>query len=108
MTNLLNDLIKFTALELELTKLEIKEECFNKIRGVTSFWNELDETAYIIFYFDGEIKETDIEIAYEICAYIMSHLIKGRLNEQYRRLDSPHPLPNSNFWAYRQDDRSPW
>lgn len=103
MINLQNDLIKFTVSELELAKLEIKEEQFNKIRGVTAFWNELDETAYITFYYNGEIIESDVEIASEICAYVISHLIKGILNEQYKRLDYPNPLPDSDFWAYRRE-----
>ncbi len=103
MINLQNDLIRFTTSELELAKLEIKEEKFKKIRGVSAFWNELDETAYITFYYNGEITENDIEIASEICAYIISHLIKGKLNEQYKRLDYPHPLPDSDFWAYKRE-----
>ena len=104
MIDLQNDLIKSTAYELELAKSEIKEELFNKIRGVTAFWNELDETAYMTFYYDGEVNENDIEAASEICAYIISHLIKGRLNEQYKRLDYPNPLPDNDFWAYKRQD----
>ena len=103
MINLQNDLIKSTVYELELAKLETKEELFNKIRGVTAFWNELDETAYITFYYDGEVKENDIEVASEICAYIISHLTRGSLNEKYKRLDYPNPLPDSDFWAYRRE-----
>ena len=103
MINLQNDLIKFTVYELELAKLETKEELFNKIRGVTAFWSELDETAYITFYYNDEVKENDIEAASEICAYIISHLIKGSLNEQYKRLDYPNPLPDNDFWAYRRE-----
>lgn len=103
MINLQNDLIKFTVYELELAKLEIKEKQYQKIRGVTAFWDELEETAYITFYYNGEITEKDVEVASEICAYIIAHLTKGMLNEQYKRLDYPHPLPDSDFWAYRQE-----
>jgi hypothetical protein len=102
MRNLQNDLIKFTNYELELAKSEIKEALFNKIRGVAAFWSEIDETAYITFYYDGEIKEDDIEVASEICIYIISHLIKGCLNKNYTRLDYPNPLPDSDFWAYKR------
>lgn len=103
MINLQKDLIKYTAYELKLASLELKEELFNKIRGVTAFWKESDEKAYITFYYNGEVKENDIEIASEICAYIISHLTKGCLNEQYKRLDYPIPLPDSDFWAYRKE-----
>ena len=103
MINLQNDLIRFTVYELELAKLEIKKEVFNKIRGVTACWSELDETAYITFYYNGEVKENDIEAASEICAYVISHLIKGSLNEQYKRLDYPTSLPDNDFWVYRRE-----
>ena len=103
MINLQNDLIKFTAYELELSKFEIEKEQYQKIRGVTAFWSELDETAYITFYFNGEITENDIEFASDISAYIISHLSTGMLKVQYKRLDYPYALPDSDFWAYKRE-----
>jgi hypothetical protein len=103
MTNLQEDLTRFTVYELELAKLEMKEEMFNKIRGITAFWNESDEIAYMTFYYNGEVEKNDIEAPSEICTYIISHLIKGSLNEKYKRLDYPNPLPDNDFWVYKKE-----
>lgn len=103
MNDLQKNLLVATSSELELAKLEINAEQYQKIRGITAFWNELEETAYITFYCNGEITENDIEIASDICAYIAAHLTKGMINEKYVRIDYPRQLPESNFWAYKRN-----
>lgn len=105
MSNLQNDLLNYINYELELAKLETTNERYQRIRGVTGIWNELDETAYINFYYDGEITESDIEIATDICAYIIAHLTKGTLKEKYIRLDYPNQLPISDFWGYKRPEK---
>lgn len=105
MNNLQQDLLHFTQFELKISKLELKIKQSNKIRGVTAFWNELEETAYISFYLDGEVTKEDVEIASDICVLIISHLTKGKLKENYIRLDYPEPLPKSSFWAYKREEQ---
>lgn len=89
---------------LYLTDLEIKRENYKKIRGVTSFWREVDHTACISFYFDGEITEEDIDVASNICVYIIAHFPDGLLEEHFYHLNFPIPLPESPFWAYKRED----
>lgn len=105
MSNLQKKLLNHISSELGLAKLEITAEQYEKIRGVTGIWNELDETAYITIYYDGEITETDVEIASDIGAYIAAHLTKGMLKEKYIRLDYPNQLPNSDFWGYKRSEK---
>ena len=104
MSDLQQDLLIATTAELKLAKLEIKAEQYQKIRGITAFWSELDETAYITFYYNGEITENDIEIGSDICAYIIAHLTRGMLKEKYIKLDYPKQLPKSKFWAYKRNE----
>ena len=92
--------MKYTSAALELAKLELKKDDYRKIRGVQAIWNEAEETAYLTFYYDGKIDEPEMEIASDISAYIISHLTKGLLKHQIKRLDYPKPLPESSFWAY--------
>lgn len=103
MNNLQKKLLIFTSSELDLIKQEIRAEQYQKIRGITAIWDELEETANITFYYDGEIIENDIEIASEICTYIAAHLTKGMLKEKYIQLDYPKPLPEE-YLAYKREE----
>lgn len=102
MNDIQKNLLHFTIYELEFAKKEIEEKNFQKIRGIMTFWDEKNDTATITFYYDGEILDNDIEIASDLCAYVISHLTHGMLKEEFVRLDSPLELPESNFWAYKR------
>lgn len=106
MTDLQQDLFNYSKRELKIAKSEYKAEQYKKIRGVTTIWNELEEAAYITFYFDGEITEEDEEMAFDISVYIMADLIKGVLEKKYIRIDYPQKLPESPYWAYKRDEEN--
>lgn len=95
-------LLHFTKYEFKLAKAEIPEERYQKIRGITAVWNELEETSYFTFYYDGEIQDEDAEIASELCAYVAAHLTRGIFKEVLMRLDYPQELRSSDFWAYNK------
>lgn len=87
---------------LYVTELEVKRLNSAKIRGVIAQWK--DGTACISFYFHGEILEDDKEVASDVCTYVIAHFPDGLLEENYIRWDSPKPLPESNYWAYRRKE----
>ncbi|MBA3236862.1 MAG: hypothetical protein H0T62_00740 [Parachlamydiaceae bacterium] len=79
----------------------------NKLRGITAFWREDDETACLGFYLDGPVSDEDIEDASDLATGIISHFPEGFLEEEFFRLDYPQPLPESPFWGYRRPDSDP-
>lgn len=87
---------------LYVTELEIGHTNNAKIRAVTACWER--KTACLTFYFQGEITEHDIEMASEVCTYVIAHFPDGLLEEQYIRWDYPKSLPDSPFWAYKQEN----
>ena len=72
-----------------------------KLRGITAYWRETDNTACLSFYFDGLILDEDLEDAYDIGAGIISNFPNGLLEESYIRWDYPKPLPDK-FLAYKK------
>ena len=88
-----------------LTNKFVKENAIStKIRGVTAQWKEETLTTHISFYFDGEADENELELASDTCGEIIAHVPIGVMEEDYIRLDSPDPLPESSFWAYKRED----
>jgi hypothetical protein len=87
---------------LYITELEVKRLNSSKIRCVTAYWE--DNTACITFYFQGEVKEEDIETASDVCTYIIAHFPDGLLEESYIRWDYPKPLPEQ-FLAYKREEK---
>lgn len=86
-----------------LTNLFVREnENSPKIRGVISVWEKDNITAHLSFYFDGEATENELEDASDTCGEVIAHIPNGLLKEDYIRLDSPKPLPESPFWAYKR------
>jgi len=83
---------------LYLTKKEMMNVSFHKLRGIRAVWN--DPTARLTFYFDGEVTEDETEKASDLCTYIISHFPNGLLEEHYERWDLPKPLPTENFVSY--------
>lgn len=104
MNEIQKDLLNYTKKELKIAKSEYTFEQYKKIRGVIALWNELEETACITFYFDGETTEEDEKMAFDISIYIMADLIKGMLEKKYIRLDYPIPLPESPYWSYKRPE----
>lgn len=80
---------------LYLTKEEMKNVNFQKLRGICAVWH--NPTASMTFYFDGEISQDEIEKASDLCTYVISHFPDGLLEEHYLRWDIPKPLPLENF-----------
>lgn len=48
-----------------------------KLRGVTAYWKDEEETAYLTFYFDGEASEDEKEEASDICGGIIAQFSNG-------------------------------
>ncbi|MFI0436141.1 MAG: hypothetical protein ACH350_10560 [Parachlamydiaceae bacterium] len=86
---------------LYITALESNRLNSNKIRCVTAYWK--DKTAYISFYFQGELIDDEVEAASDVCTYIIAHFPDGLLEEKYIRWDYPKPLP-TQFLAYKRDE----
>jgi hypothetical protein len=84
---------------LFITQKEVKRLNSDKIRAVTAYWK--GNTACLSFYFNGEITESDMESASDICTYIISHFPDGLLEENYIRLDYPQLIPK-HFLAYHK------
>lgn len=86
---------------LYITNMESKRLKSNKLRGVTAYWK--DKTAYLSFYFQGELTDDDIEQASDVCTYIIAHFPDGLLEEKFIRWDHPKPLP-TQFLAYKREE----
>ena len=91
---------------LYITKLRLQESCIPKIRGVSAFWKQEENTACISFYFNGEITEDGFDLASDLCGEIISHFPDGLLEEHYIRWDTPKPLPKENFIPYNPQNES--
>lgn len=89
---------------LYITGLTVKDIKFiNKVRGVMAVWEELENTAYLTFYFDGEATEDELEDFSIANTEIIAHCSNAMSCEKFIRLDYPKPLPKSDFWAYVKD-----
>jgi hypothetical protein len=73
-----------------------------KLRGVIVYWREQDKTVCLSFYFDGPISEADREEASDLAGGIAACLSEGLMEEEFIRLDTPLPLPESPYWGYRR------
>ncbi len=73
----------------------------NKLRGIRALWREKDHTACLSFYFNGPIREDDLEEIYDLAGGVIAHFPNGLLEEQYIRWDYPRPLPEQ-FLAYKR------
>lgn len=87
-----------------ITEIIVKDLNCSKIRGVTSYWREEDQTTCISFYFDGKATKEELEDASVACSEIIADFPDGMLEENYIRLDYPTPLPESNFWAFKREE----
>lgn len=74
-----------------------------KLRGLTATWEEDTHTVCLIFYFDGQISDKDLEDAYDIGAGISANFPDGLLKEKYLRWDYPKPLPEE-YLAYKREE----
>lgn len=89
---------------LYITELIVKNiNSLKKIRGVTAIWNELENTAKINFYYDGEATEDEIEDFSVANAEIIAHCSNARLEEKFIRWDYPKPLPEK-YLAYKREE----
>lgn len=73
------------------------------LRGATGRWDVKSETVYLIYYFDGQPTEENIEEASVASTEIIATFPFGALEEDYVRLDVPEQLPDSEFWVYRRE-----
>jgi len=88
---------------LYITELIVKRMAsLSKVKGVMAEWGELENTAYIAFYFDDQPTENELEDASDACGEIIAHCSNALLHEDYIRLESP--LPESPFWAYKRPE----
>ncbi len=87
---------------LYITKIPVSDSTNNTIRGVSAYWRNEDHTACLGFYFDGPIKDEDPEEASSLSGEIIAQFSEGLLEENYIRLDSPAPLPETPFWGYKR------
>ena len=53
---------------------------------------------------DDTIQQFALDLAFDICIYIMADLIKGILEKKYIRIDYPKKLPESPYWSYKRDE----
>jgi len=89
---------------LYITGLIVRDiSTLKKIRGVTAMWDEIENTAKITFYYDGEANEEEIEDFSVANAEIIAHCSNALLDEKFIRWDYPKPLP-SQFLAYKKDE----
>ncbi len=86
-----------------ITGLMVKD--LVKVRGVEAIWDELENTAKITYYYDGAATEDELEDFSIACAEIIAHCSNGLLEEKYFRLDYPKPLPRSDFWGYKKQEK---
>ena len=82
----------------------LKTVPIEKLRGVIAKWIEVTDTLHIIFYFDGELSEMEIEEASVASTEILASLPIAYLNEEYLRMDYPQPLPEGKFWVFRREE----
>lgn len=89
---------------LHITELIVKDiKSLKKIRGVTAIWDELENTAKITFYYDGEADEDEIENFSVANTEIIAHCSNARLEEKFVRWDYPKPLPEKDL-AYKREE----
>ncbi len=87
---------------LYITKLTVKDiPDISKVRGVLAIWNELENTVYVTFYYNGEITEDELEDYSIACSEIIAHCSNAILEGKFIRLDYPNLLPQSEFWAFK-------
>ncbi len=90
---------------LYLAKLRVNElDCIDKVRGVEAIWDELEDTAKITFYYDGQATEEELENFSVVNTEIIAQFSTALLEEKYIRLDYPKPLPLSDFWGYKSQE----
>lgn len=89
---------------LFITGLIVKNiSSLKKIRGVVAIWDELQNTAKITFYYDGEATEEEIENFSVANSEIIAHCSNARLEEKFIRWDYPKPLPEK-YLAYKREE----
>lgn len=89
---------------LYITRVKVEDIHSPKIRGVTAFWRDKDNTACISFYFDGEISEKEQEDASDACTEIIAHIPESFMEENYFRWDYPKPLPKE-YLAFKREEK---
>jgi hypothetical protein len=87
---------------LDLTKLIVGSINSPKIRGVEAVWKDIENTAMITFYLDGETTPEELEDFSIANSEIIAHCSNARLEENFIRLDYPKPLPKE-FLAYKRE-----
>lgn len=75
-----------------------------KLRGATATWNDQDQTAYMIYYFNGEPSEEEIEEASVASTEIIATFPAGYIKEEFRAIEYPNPLPDQNCWVFQQKE----
>jgi hypothetical protein len=85
---------------LHITKLEAQDMKCGKLRAVFARWK--NNTAYLSYYFDGEVTDEERDLGSDASAQIIANFPDAELVENYIRLDFPQPLPDEYFLAYKQ------
>lgn len=87
----------------ELTQVVVSVMYFSRLanlRGVTAEWR--DETVRLNYYFDRPPTEEEREEASELSTEVLAGFWSDLLKEDCITLSSDHPLPVSEFWAYKR------
>jgi hypothetical protein len=82
----------------------LKTVSLETLRGVVAYWEDKTETLHIIYYFDQDPTEDEIEEASLTTTYILAALPIENVREEFLGLPIEIPLPESNFWVFRRQE----